>query len=168
MTRTVRGAGLLIAPLLLGLTGCGVFADPVTDCDMSGNPVTCQRDERFDLAGTSLVVEETETITEVGGDAQEQARVEARITLDAAPRGDLRAQLHVVDPLTEEPLVVDADRDTLAAGEQNVAWDFSGHGFAPRIQFDRFTPDVFIVFDDGAHEVTVNVIRVTSWEDDDA
>ena len=149
--------GLLVLPLL---TGCGILGDDVTDCEQREEPVTCQRDERFALAGTDIVVDELETITEAGDDEEDQARVEARIALDGAATGELRADLHVVDTLTDEELVIGSDQGRFEAGEQTIAWDFSGHGFAQRIQFDRFPPDIRIVFGDDDHDVTVTVMSV--------
>ncbi|WP_449276728.1 hypothetical protein [Leucobacter sp. GX24907] len=157
--------GLIMVLALLGLTGCGVFADQVTDCDTSTKPVACQPDERFDLAGTSILVDELETITEAGDNGQDEARVEAAITLEGKPSRALRAQLHIADPLAEEDLVIEPDRALVQAGERTFSWDFSGHGFAHRIQFDRFTPHVFLIFSDGENEVVVDVIRVESTED---
>lgn len=160
--RSVDAGRVLAAaalPLLVagGLTGCGLFPDQVTDCDQRGDAATCLRDERFELAGTSIVVEELETITETGDERDDQARIEAQISLEAEPAGELRAHLHVVDPLIEEAIVIDPDTPP-TAGEQTLTWDFSGEGFALRMQTDRFPPDIFLVFDDGDRTVRVNVM----------
>ncbi|MBM7367454.1 hypothetical protein [Gordonia hydrophobica] len=148
----------LLVSTVLGVTGCSLFSDRVTDCEMSATPVTCQRDERFDLAGTRIVVDELATITKAG-DGQDQARVEAQITLDGEPTRGLHAQLHVVEPLTDDDLVIDPDK-AMTAGRQTIAWDFSNHGYAPRMQFDQLPPNIFLVFTDGDTEVTVNVQTV--------
>lgn len=152
-------AVLLFASVVLGATGCILAADTVTDCDMSDLPITCQRDERFELAGTQIVVDELETITEAGDDGQDQARIEGQITLDGVPTAQLRAQLHIVEPLTDEDLVIDPDK-AMTVGRQTIAWDFSNHGYAPRMQFNQMPPNIFIVFTDGDTEVTVNVMTV--------
>ncbi|MGJ0203970.1 hypothetical protein [Leucobacter sp. gxy201] len=154
----------LVLAALLGVTGCGVIPDRVTDCDTSSQPLTCQRDERFELAGTSIVVDEIDTITEIGGDPADQAHVEARVTLEGEPESVLEARLHVVNPLTEETLTVAPDTRPVA-GEQTLTWDFSGRGYAERIQTDAFPPDIRLVFSDADHEVTVIVMSVEySWE----
>ena len=159
MKGRVLSAVLLLASAVLGATGCSAFSDTVTDCDMSIMPITCQRDERFDMAGTQIVVDELETITEAGDDGQDQARIEGQITLDGAPTGQLRAQLHVVEPLTDEDLVIDPDK-AMTVGQQTIAWDFSNHGYAPRMQFNQMPPNIFLVFTDGDTKVTVNVMTV--------
>ena len=61
--------------------------------------------------------------------------------------------------MSEDDLVVDPDQ-ALKAGEQKVTWDFSGEGFADRITIGDMPPDVFIVFGDDRHEVTVIVMSV--------
>lgn len=154
------GLWLLMMPAMVGLTGCGPFGDQVTDCDTGTEPVTCERDERFDLAGTTVVVDELETITEAGDDGEDEARVEAQVTLGGEPSGELHAQLHIVEPITDEDLVIDPDREPTETGQQTITWDFSGHGYARRMQFDQMPPSIFLVFTDGNTEVTVNVMRV--------
>ena len=152
-------AGLLAATALFALTGCGLIPDKVTDCDTSGQPATCQRDERFELGGTSIVVDEVETVTEAGDEGEDHAHVEAQISVEAEPSDEVRAQLRVVDSLTDEVITIEPDAP-LSTGEQAVTWDFSDRGFAERIQFDWFPPNISVVFGDVDHEVTVNVMSV--------
>ena len=151
--------GPVAAIALSALTGCGLIPDKVTDCDTGTEPVTCQRDERFGLAETSVVVDEIETVTEAGDEGEDHAHVEARITVETEPAGELRAQLRLVNSPTDEVTTIDPD-SSLTTGEQTLTWDFSGQGYAKRIQFDVFPPDISIVFSDAGHEVTVNVMSV--------
>jgi hypothetical protein len=151
---------LLGASMLLGLTGCSLFGDQVTDCDTDAVPVTCERDQRFEVGGTQVVVNELTLSTESGGGGQDDASVEAQITLEGEASEDLRAQLHVVEPLTEEELVIDPDQVPVAAGEHTVTWDFGDRGYALRIQTDDFPPNIFLVFSDGEREITVTVMSV--------
>lgn len=155
--RAARSA-ILIAVVALTLTGCGFIPDRVTDCDTSGDPATCDRDQRFDLDGASIVVDELENVA----GPEDHAHINADITIDGQPHGDLQAQLHVVDSLTEEDLVVDPDDASALAeeGSSTITWDFSDQGFAQRIQFDRFPPNVFITFSDGDQQVVVTVMSV--------
>ncbi|WP_193070996.1 hypothetical protein [Brevibacterium sp. FME37] len=74
---------MLSAAVLTGLSGCGEVPDTVTDRETNTEQITCQRDVRFELAGTNIVVDEIETITVIGGEGGDQARVDALITLDA-------------------------------------------------------------------------------------
>lgn len=155
--RWVRLLAVAVGVLFfVGLSGCSILADPVTDCDTRAKPVTCQRDERFQLADTSIVVNEIENVA----GPEDHAHVEAEITLKQKPAAKLNARLHVVDSLTQEVLVIDPEQAPVSAGDQTLTWDFSDQGYAQRIQFDRFPPNIFIIFDDGSEEITVSVMEV--------
>lgn len=156
----VLASVVLMASMILGLTGCNLFADQVTDCDTDAVPVTCERDQRFEVGGTQIVVDELTLSTETGGGGQDDASVEAQITLEGEASEDLRMQLHVVEPLTEEELVIDPNEVPVAAGEHTVIWDFGDRGYALRIQTDDYPPNIFLVFSDGEHEITVTVMSV--------
>lgn len=91
---------------------------------------------------------------------EDHAHVSADITLETDPNRELQAQLHVVDSLTEDDLIVEPDRGLTTAGDTSLTWDFSDRGYANRIQFSRFPPNVFIIFSDGDTEVRVTVMSV--------
>lgn len=158
--RRVWAVLLLGASMLLGLTGCSLFGDQVSDCDTDAVLVTCERDQRFEVGGTQVVVNELTLSTESGGGGQDDASVEAQITLEGEASEDLRAQLHVVEPLTEEEVVIDPDQVPVAAGEHTVTWDFGDRGYALRIQTDDFPPNIFLVFSDGERKITVTVMSI--------
>lgn len=155
MKRIVGYVGMLGSMAML-LSACGPLPDEITDCDTSTTPITCRRDERFPIAGTTLVVNELENIT----DSDDHARVEADITLEGDPATDLQAQLRIVNPITEKEVTVDPESPLSAAGDRKLSWDFSGQGWGPRIQNNYSPPTIFIIFDDGETTVRVNVMSV--------
>ncbi|MFC0674318.1 hypothetical protein ACFFF6_10170 [Brachybacterium hainanense] len=112
------------------------------------------------------LVDELENVTETGDEGGDQARVEAQLRLEGEPVDSLQVQLHVVEPLTEETVVAWPDTSPVA-GEQTLAFDVSGQGYARRIHAGTFPPDVVIVFDDGERTVTVPVMQVEFSQETD-